>query len=117
MASIPQSKLDDLEASLASFQRAAKANEDRAAVAERKVKRFDDILDKIVKAATGRPLTDDLHGGYYASDSYGSVADPRMTDAERQAMEQERLRERVVSLESRLAAVVAVAQFAKGHKA
>ena len=45
------------------------------------------------------------HGIGYTND--------RLTDDERAAIQQEQLRDRIVSLESRLAAVIAVAQFAK----
>lgn len=120
MPSISKAKLDELEASVRAAEGYAKRANDRATEAETKLKAFDAVLDKVERAAQGRPLTDDRNQGGWMH-SYGISSEewqrPKPPLEERQEQEIRALNERIVGLESRLAAVVAVAQFAKEHKA
>lgn len=84
----------------------------------RKVVTFDQILDKIIKAANGMPLCDIRSGYDTLSRSMGSyIGSQSPTDAQREEFKLSQMHERIVDLESRLASVVAVTQFAKSHKA
>ena len=120
MPSISKTALDELNERVRVAE-ARSENERQEKIALRaKVSQFDDILDKLIKAANGYPLVEERGNTWGMTNGYsiGSAPlDQRLTDAERQAIEQERLRERLNGAESRLAAVVAVAQFAKAHKA
>jgi hypothetical protein len=123
MPSISQAKLDELNEQFANALRIAERNAERANVAERKVQTFDAILEKVIRAANGQRLTED-RGGWSGVNAYGpsgwvegEVSKKKPTVEERQANEIRQLNERITNLEARLAAVGAVAQFAKAHKA
>lgn len=125
MPSISQAKLDELREINENALRIADRNGERANVAERKVQQFDAILEKVIRAANGQKLTDDrggwpgIDGVRYAPSAWieGEVSKKKPTVEERQANEIRLLNERLTVLEARLAAVGAVAQFAKAHKA
>lgn len=122
MPSIAQSKLDELNAKVVSTARLAEDHEDRAVTAERRLRAFDTVLDKIVRAANGMPLSDSPNRGEYAANYMSMnpmVGEPtrKLKTEERQEQEIRALNERIVGLEARLAAVTAVATFAKNHKA
>lgn len=114
MPSISTAKLKELTDARDKALTELQIERDVARMHRRQMDNVNAILDKIVKAAQGCPL--DVAGFYGCSGVLSTGDSARLTDVERQALEQERVRERVVSLESRLAAVVAVAQFAKAHK-
>ena len=120
MPSIKQSDLDELE-------RAALAARDDASTTRKDAERlrtaarlFDTILDKIVRAANGAPLTDAKNDGGYYGNQWGlaRAIDPRdkPSRSERHEQEVSNLQDRIVELERRLAAVNAIAVFAKEHK-
>lgn len=123
MPSISKAKLDELNTELEARGRLASQHHERAETAERKLRQFDSVLDKIVRAAEGRPLTDERNAGgnYWGASNYihpsadGVGRKPKAVEL--QAQEIRSLNDRIVHLESRLAATVAVATFAKAHKA
>lgn len=115
MPSISQAKLDELNQRLERADARVENLRFEKSALETRVRTFDTILGKIVKAANGQPLTEDRnHYGY--SMMSDQIYPPRMTDEERQELREKEMRDRIVNLESRLAAVVAVAQFATDHK-
>lgn len=119
MPSISQAKLNEIEEASCAATASAARERDRANQAAERVRAFDSVLDKIVRAADGRPLTDERNGGgWLSAPSYGEF-DPRFPPSveERRERDFRELHDRIVGLESRLAAVKAVAQFAKEHKA
>lgn len=118
MPSISSAKLQEIEEARDTALVNAERHRKEADSLRSKVGAFDGILDKIERAAQGRPLTDSRDGGYFGHVGMAYGNEPsRLTDAERHDIEVASLRERVVDLERRLAATVAVAQFAKAHKA
>lgn len=119
MPSIKQSDLDELK-------RAASAARDDAFTTRQDADRlrtaartFDTILDKIVRAAHGEPLVNVSDDGYYPN-VWGLTRsiDPshKPSRSERHEREVSNLQDRIVELERRLAAVNAIAVFAKEHK-
>lgn len=82
---------------------------------------FDRILDKVLAAANGFPLTSSRNG--YEQVNLGGYSDHQphrctpFTDQELRQGELEALREQSMMLAERLAAVRAIAEFAKEHKA
>lgn len=122
MPSISQAKLNELSTAVEQARTKYADEAKRSEIASARVQRFDDILDKIVRAANGLPLIEDhnrgdygMSPGYITSMDNGHRCEPPTTE-EVQRNEIATLNERVVGLESRLAAVVAVATFAKDHK-
>lgn len=116
MPSISKVKLDEIQRGAEFNQKRYEDELRRANALDLQIRRFDDILDKVIAAAQGRPLRRS-ENGYGFSPGLISAQDSRMTDAERQEAREQQQFDRVVGLESRLAAVVAVAQFAIDHKA
>jgi hypothetical protein len=121
MPSISKEKLDDLHAALGASDDRAEEWKQKAQAAESRTRRFDDILDKIKKAAQGQSLAS-------SRDGYGGAMNPgfgyatgepirKIKTEERQAQEIRDLNEQVSTLRARVAAVVAVAEFAREHKA
>lgn len=103
-------------AQVADAQARSRSWQDTAAVAAEKVKAFDDILDKIDRASHGYAIEEQRHfpGAGYA---VAMEREPRMTEEERAQARADAQAERIVELERRLAAVSAIAQFARAHKA
>lgn len=109
-----------------------KSLEDRVKIAERdfqtslqdnrlmqaRVVRFDDILDKIERAARGFPIDNSNSGtAVYNGYSEHRMDNSRLTDSEKQEMVIDGLWNRNGELSCQIAAVIAIAQFAKEHKA
>lgn len=119
MPSISAARLKQLEAEADEQRREADRWRDRAQHAEDRLGQFDAILDKVVRATDGRPLSDNDRGGYGANYMGSEILGPprKIKTEERQAEEIRGLNERVVNLESRLAAAKAIASFARAHKA
>lgn len=120
MPSISQAKLDEMAAAREDTARQAAKAEAQAREAEARVRAFDGILDKVVRAAEGRPLIEDRNMGYgggYMGSMIEANGQRKLKTVERQEQEIRSLNERVVALEARLAATVAVATFARAHKA
>lgn len=119
MPSISQAKLNELNDEVEDAVRRCNVEVRRSEAAQARVKTFDAILDKITRAARGLPLIEDRnrHGfGYtpgYVEDGH-RCQPPPVEEVLRQQVNT--LHERIVSLESHLAAVIAVAEFAKEHK-
>lgn len=118
MVSISQARLNELQDLVDAANEAESLERNARQVAQAKVAQFDTILDKIIRAAEGRPLIDDRNnfygnGGYMHSDMH-RCQPPTVEEVLREQVTA--LNDRVVGLESRLAAVVAVTQFAKAHK-
>lgn len=120
MPSISQAKLDEMADAHESMARQAHELDQRARQAEERVRTFDAILDKVVRAAQGRPMDDHRDSGHYANmGAYMAEAGStrKVKTTERQESEIRDLNGRIVDLEARLAAAVAVASFARAHKA
>lgn len=118
MPSIKQAYLDELKHAASAGRDdafTARQDADRLRVAARS---FDTILDKIVRAAHGVPLVN-VSDGYYAN-GWGlrTAIDPsrKPSKSERHEQEVSSLQDRIVELERRLAAVNAIAVFAKEHR-
>lgn len=116
---ISKERLKELESQAEYWKTEADALSQSKYDLERRCITFDRILDKVEKAAVGLPLT--LHEGGYgningSSEHHGCCPD-RLTEEEKREREFVYLRERLIEAERRLSAVVAVAQFAKEHKA
>lgn len=116
MPNITKAKLDEMNELVERYEEELDKLNKRLAAAERGTRTFDGILDKIIMAANGMPLTSNRDGHNFAAVNHGYAYDVRMTEAEKAAIAEEERRERIVNLEARLAAVVAVCQFAKEHK-
>src|ERR1700684_4283948 len=124
MPSISQRDLDALKEGADNWHRVADSYRSEKSLLEGRVIRFDDILDKIYRAAYGAPLQSDNRGnavldGFWTG---SSIAESQHrcqapSEAERHAGEVRELHQRIVELESRIAAVAALAVFAKDHKA
>lgn len=113
MPSISQAKLKQLE-----------DDAYRGRLAEERVRSFDEILDKIVRAANGQPLerNRDRDGMGYMGTHHGAYLEatgdqPRPSKSERHEREVRDLHDRIAMLEARLAAATAIATFARVHKA
>ncbi len=119
MPSISQAKLDEMAEAAASLTRQAHDADQRARRAEARVAEFDAILDKVMRAAQGRPLNDNRDGAYYANMGgyMEATGDRKIKAAERHEREVAALNERIIGLEARNAAAIAVASFARSHKA
>lgn len=116
MPSVKQSDLEFLKNSLADHEMVAGQWRDKAQFAERRVRAFSDTLDKIVLAAQGRPLVD-RGGGYGTVWGEGSVLTASNDSSSRERLETEirALHEQLAATQARLAAAIAVAQFAKSQ--
>ena len=119
MPSISKEKLDELNADAATAWAKVEEWKSRALAAEARTREFDSILDKIKKAAEGVPLTSNPNSWgmspYLGSEQIHTCQEP--TTEQRQARQIDSLNERVVNREGRLAAVVALTEFAREHKA
>lgn len=116
MPSLSKAALDELNSARDMALAEAADKRQRLMLLSQQVKEFDAILDKIVQASLGRQFID---SSSYSNQigGFGNVhrCQPP-TPEELQATEIRELNERVVRLESRLAAVAAIAEFAKVHK-
>lgn len=126
MPSISQAKLSEMEQELHDASADAARNLGDAHRAEARVRTFDMILDKINRAARGVPLRDQngrndwgMSNGYALSQGFTSSCghERQPTEAEMHRQEVQNLNARIVDLETRIAAVVAVTTFAQDHKA
>jgi hypothetical protein len=113
---ISKAKFDEMTSAVEVAQRELALERGRRAKLAEDAQAFDKILDKIVDAAHGVPLHEGTRYGMtpgYAVD--GHRCQPPTTE-EIHRGEIADLNSRIVYLESRLAATVAVAQFAHEHK-
>lgn len=126
MPSISQARLDEMTAELAEARREATECHSASTAQYARVARFDSILEKVINSANGQSLASDFNrGGFtpgYAMNGQLQVVSPcghtrEATEAERHEAELRGLNARIVYLECRVAAVIAVATFAKEHKA
>lgn len=87
-------------------------------VLEPRVATFGRILEKIERAAEGIPVNYEPNQGGYGLVDHGErmYRNERLTDEEKREIEMQNLRIQVLNLERRLAAVIAIAQFAKEHQ-
>lgn len=102
------------------LQQALAETRDRKHVLDAKVSNFDEILDKILRAASGMSLlTSQGYGSVNVGMSHNNETHrcvPYNTE-ELYHLELAKYREQTVELAERLAAVRAIAEFAKEHKA
>lgn len=121
MVSISQVKLDELNRTIEELQGVNNRDVTLRALMKKEIDNFDEILDKIVRAANGGPIN--TSRGYDYGQVVGSNYDgpshrcTPFTTEEIRAAEIEGLREQTMMLAERLAAVSAIAQFAREHKA
>lgn len=123
MPNITKAELERLEGEatrwreLAEYQRDERNKSDGLNSA--RIAAFDRILEDIEKAARGVNLVSASYLGHSAAYSDASTStDPiRLTERELAERREQHLQSRIEDLESRLAAVVVVSQFARSHKA
>lgn len=104
----------------------AKESEARNAARDlqRQVNNFDEILDKVVRAARGLPIIQNRNvdpmamiGSNYRGDNVGGHQCTIPGELEVLRWELSAARMTIVALETQLAGTVAIAEFAKEHKA
>lgn len=126
MPSVSQQFLDDLQEQLVSAQEEARARidayqslNDAYKTEYGKRQEFDKVLDEIIKEARGQNGVGMGYNGGYAppwNSPTCSCHPPELTDTERHEQLIATQSERIVGLEKSLAAVIAVASFAKHDK-
>lgn len=120
MVSISADKLKQLESRAERAEAQAAVSRGEASRAEARILQFDSMLTKLIAACDGRPMAEERNAyssGYGAIPGLEQLHNLRPTQDEKLEMEIGRLHERIVTLECRLAAARAVAEFAKSHKA
>lgn len=119
MPSISQAELNRLKEGLAESREASDGWERDARFAEARVRTFNVILDKIIKTAQGLGNSGQypINTGYSFNSGYPPMVpeDPRSTE-QRLHDDLSAARDQRQYSDSRLAAVIAVAEFAKEHK-
>lgn len=120
MPNISKHEFNKMQTEIEVLQQSLRETRDRKHVLEAQVSNFDEILCKILLAANGLHLTSPVYGSVNVGSSYDSGGPHRCvpyTPEELQQLELKGYREQTVELAERLAAVRAIAEFAKEHKA
>lgn len=126
MPSIKQSDLDAWKEQISLLTAMNNELHAEAAQFQSRVRAFDAILNKIGRAAKGQPIAERRPGGGYDDFGSGSPFPPfataevrpyKPTEAERATMRAEKAEAQLSEAEKRIAAVLALAAFAKDHKA
>lgn len=119
---ITKAEYDRLQTEIEGLQQAHMHTRDKNLVLEKKILNFDEILDKIVRASNGVPLMQSDVGAFGSLNvpahyDNGSHRCTPFTPEEMRQGELEGLREQTMMFAEQLAAVRAIATFAKEHKA
>lgn len=120
---ISKEVFDEMEGMIQSLKEEVAEDQETRLQLRAQLSTFDEILEKITRAADGWPLINARNGNVAGYDNVGMSRYERphrcvpFTPEELRQGELEALREQSMMFAERLAAVKAVAQFAKEHKA
>lgn len=119
---ITREKFEELSSEAESWKERCKRAEELNQRQAHQLETFNEILSKIVRAAQGQPIIQrgdveyggTLSPGYGYGDSGHRCTPPTTEEIQTQMLEEQHARN--TDLQSRVSAVIAVAQFAKEHK-